>query len=201
MIAILTLLVTAAVAYALVREGLLTAVTMLVNVVLAGLVAFNFYEPISDELEKMLVGTFLEKTEDALVLTLLFTGALGVLRVATNNLANQELDLPALPQQIATALVGAVTGYLLAGFLTCMVSTLPLPEKFLGYEAADESPLRRYLPADRVWLGMMYHAGAGPFSQGQATPEGLPATLPATHDPEGSFPLRYARLRRVKDEP
>ena len=38
--------------------------------------------------------------------------------------------------------IGAITGYLVAGFLFCMVQTLPLSEKFLGfeYEVSSSTP-------------------------------------------------------------
>ncbi|MGL4551320.1 MAG: CvpA family protein [Gemmataceae bacterium] len=182
------------VAYAQLREGILTAAMTLVNVVLAGLAAFLLFEPMADEVGKMLTGTAVEGMEDAICLFGVFAAVMGVLRVATNNMANQDLDVPALPQQIGTVLIGLVAGYFLAGFLLVMVSTLPLPEKFLGYDAeveAAEPATRRYFPPDRAWLGLMQHAG---------TPAGLGAGG-VTFDPEGTFPLRYAKKRRIKEAP
>lgn len=192
MMAVLTVLVMAAVAYALLREGVLTAATTLVNVLLSGLIAFMLFEPFAEELGKMLAGTFMDQMEDATALFILFAGSMGILRVATNNLANQDIDLPALHAQIATGVLGLIAGYFLAGFLLVMVSTLPLPEKFLGYEAtveAGEAGTRRYLPADRVWLGLMQHsADAAGLGAGEAK-----------FDPEGTFPLRYAKKKRIKE--
>src|SRR5262245_12889183 len=134
MLIFLTLGVMVAVAYASAREGVLTAITTLVNVVLAGLVAFNFYEPLSGELESLLRGTFLAGFEDSIVLFLLFAGTLALLRVITNNLANTDVELPALPQQICSALVSLVSGYLLAGFLVCLFQTMPWEQNFMGFE-------------------------------------------------------------------
>jgi hypothetical protein len=193
MILFLSIAVMLAVAYVYFREGILTAVTMLVNVFIAGLVAFNFYEPLADGLESMFAGSFLEKTEDALALFGLFAGSLGLLRLATHNLATSELGLPALGQQVGAGVVGLLTGYLLAGFLVCMLQTLPWGEKFLGFDPdapqAGAQPMRRVLPPDRVWLALMHRAGAGPLSE----------STPNVFDPEGTFELRYARLRRVKE--
>jgi hypothetical protein len=192
MILILTLAVIAIVAYARVREGVLTALTHLFNVLLSGLIAFNYFEPVAAELQKALKGSFLDGFEDALALFALFAAPLGLLRVVCNNLANSELDLPALPQQVGSVAVGALTGYLLAGFLVCAMQTLPFTEKFLGFDATVEpqgSAIRRVMPPDRVWLALMHRAGAGPFSNEGAT----------TFDPDGTFELRYARQRRVKE--
>lgn len=194
MIVVFSFLVVVAVAYARLREGLMTALTTLVNVFLAGLVSFLFFEPFADELGKMLAGSAMDQMEDALALFMLFAATFALLRGVTNHMASQELDLPAIPQQIATGVVGAVAGYFLAGFLLVMVSTLPLPEHFLGYEAgvdSAETGARRFFPPDRVWLGLMQHCGREP---------GLGAG-PTTFDPEGTFALRYAKKRRIKDTP
>jgi hypothetical protein len=189
MIVFVTFAVMLVVAYSFFREGLLTAVTMLVNVFVAGLVAFNFWEPIAGSMESSLQGSLLEGYEDSLALFALFALTLGLLRLLTNSLANVELQLPALVQQIGAVVVALLTGYLLAGFLVCMVQTLPWSKNFLGFDPtadADAPKLRRFMPPDRVWLALMHRAGAGPLSQPDTT----------TFDPEGSFEMRYARERR-----
>jgi hypothetical protein len=189
MIVFVTFAVMLIVAYSFFREGVLTAVTMLVNVFVAGLVAFNFWEPIASAVEPSLQGSLLEGYEDSLVLFALFTLTLGGLRLVTNNLANAELQLPALVNQVGAVVVALLTGYLLAGFLVCMAQTLPWDKNFLGFEPmadADAPKLRRFMSPDRVWLALMHRAGAGPLSQADST----------TFDPEGSFEMRYARERR-----
>jgi hypothetical protein len=194
MVLIFAVLIMIAVAYSQIREGILTAVTTLFNVLLAGLVTFMFFEPLAEELGKMIAGSAFDQMEDALAMFVLFAAALGGLRLTTNNLANQDLEMPALPQQIGTGIIGLIAGYFLAGFLLVMVSTLPVNEKFMGYEATvedGEPALRRYLPPDRVWLALMQHAGK---------PAGL-GYGGKTFDPEGTFALRYAKKRRIKDTP
>src|SRR5262245_39013836 len=192
MIVVLTFVVMIAVGYAAIREGVLTALCTLINVVLAGVVTFNFFEPLATQLDGMFQNSAVSGYEDALSMFALFCLSLGGLRVVTNNLANQELDLPARLQQVLSVLVALVTGYLVAGFLVCMLQTLPLTEKFLGFEREVDPQmggLRRMLPPDRVWLGMMHRMGAGPLSWEGNT----------TFDPEGTFELRYARYRRIKE--
>ncbi|MFQ3649933.1 MAG: CvpA family protein, partial [Gemmataceae bacterium] len=192
---VLTLLVIGAVAFAMLNEGLLAAICSVFNVLLAGLVAFGLYEPMAEALGDLLRGTAFEKMEDAVSLAILFAASYAGLRFATEALARQELDLPARFQQVASGGVGAVAGYLLSGFLVVMVSTLPLSERFLGYEPTLEnleSPLRRYVPADRVWLGLMHHLGH-PAILGSGG-EG------STFDPEGTFVLRYAKKRRLPEQ-
>ena len=110
----------------------------------------------------------------------------------TNNLASSEVELPALFQQVGSGAVALVTGYLLAGILICMFQTLPWDEKFLGfeYEADQNTPkTRNVFPPDRAWLAMMHRAALTTLLQ-----EGG-----GTFDPDATFEIRYARLRRYKD--
>ena len=84
MLVFLTVLIMLGVCYAYWHEGLLTACCMFVNVLLAGLVAFSVFEPIANELDPMLGGSFLEGYEDCLCLIVLFCLTLGLLRLATS---------------------------------------------------------------------------------------------------------------------
>jgi hypothetical protein len=190
-----TLAIMLIVAYSYFREGVLTALTTLVNVFVAGLIAFNFFEPLAEQLETSMPA-FLEGYEDAICLFGLFIAPLAGLRWLTNNLANQEIELPALVQQFGAAGTGLLTGYLLAGFLFCMLQTLPWSERFMGFNyqvSKEEAGFRKFVPPDRVWLALMNRAGAplnGPFSQEEST----------AFDPEGTFEIRYGTKRRVKDQ-
>jgi hypothetical protein len=189
MLIFLTLLIMGAVVYAFWREGVLTALAMTCNIFLAGLIAFNFWEPLASGLEPVLSGSFLAGFEDAFCLVFLFAGSLAILRVVSNNIANRQIQYHPAVQQGGSVVCALLAGYLLAGFLLCLVQTLPLPEHFLGFDATYEShdAVRRVMPPDRVWLALMARASQGPFANGEP------------FDPEGSFELRYAKLRRVKD--
>jgi Colicin V production protein len=187
-----TLIVMLIVAYAAVREGLLTAMATLINICIAGVVAFEFFEPLADGLDGLVKGTMFAGFEDSLSLFILFAPTLALLRLLTNNLAPQEVELPALMQQFGAGAVALVSGYLLAGILVVFLQMLPLGENFLDFQYQVEpngSKARQFLPPDRIWLSMMNRAGSGPFSQGDAV----------TFDPEGTFGIRYARGRRYKD--
>src|SRR5260370_16253153 len=156
------------VAYAYLREGLFTACTMAINVLLAGLVAFNFWEPLAALLDPMLAGSFLHGYEDAFCLIVLFTLMLGLLRTLTNNLASSRVQFPGWLHSGGGILFGLITGYLVSGFLICTLQTLPWHENFMffepKYETGPEHLVRHVLPPDRVWLGLMHQAGAYAFS-------------------------------------
>src|SRR5262245_27755566 len=114
MIAGLTVLVMLIVAYSHFREGLFTAACHLVNVLLAGVIAFNFWPPIATTLEDTFSGTALAGYEDAFVMSALFAASLAILRALTNHLANREMEYhPAA--RIGGAVLGLITGYFVAG--------------------------------------------------------------------------------------
>src|SRR5215210_3775980 len=115
MLAIVTILIMLAVGYVYLTEGLFTACMMACNVLAAGLVAFNFWEPMADWLETQFAGTFLLGYEDALSLVLLFSLSLGLLRLATNNLAAVQIEFHPIMQSAGGILFGLVTGYLVSG--------------------------------------------------------------------------------------
>jgi hypothetical protein len=187
----LTILIMLLVAAVFTFEGLFSAFVMCINILLAGLVACNCFEPIAAALEPHLAGTRALGYEDALSLIFLFWVTLGVLRLATGFLAGTVVSFHPLIQRTGGAVFGLGAGYLAAGFLMVAFQTLPCHENFLGFEPRIHEPRgwRRYLPPDRVWLASMHRAGAGPFSNG-----------PSTFDPDGTFTLRYARYRRHGDD-
>lgn len=195
MLVFMTLLIMLVVCYSYWHEGLLTACCMFINVLLAGLLAFSVFEPIADKLDPILADSFLEGFEDCLCLVLVFSVSLGLLRLATNTLAYTTLDYPPALLHGGGLFFGALTGYLVSGFLVCAIQTLPLPRHFLQFEAEvqPEGPtrmVRRLLPPDRVWLALMHRAGLGPFSWGDGP----------TFDPNGNFELRYSRYRRKEGD-
>jgi uncharacterized membrane protein required for colicin V production len=193
MLAFLTIVVMLLVGYAFFVEGLFTAFLMFCNVIMACLVTFNFWEPVADELESVLRGSFLQGYEDALIMMILFSVTLALLRLLTNQIVDAQVDFPEVVQRGGGALFGLLTGYLVSGFLFVMMQTLPFDENFMSfnpiYEPSTEG-MRRYLPPDRVVLAMMHRAGAEAFSNRDDTYFSRNG---------GSFSLRYARYRRYSE--
>jgi len=191
------------VAYAGFREGLFTGFCMLVNVLLAGLVAFTFFEPIADALEGVFKGSFLLGYEDFLALLAPYCLALVLLRIATNNLANRVFDMPGKVQQFGGGAFALLAGYFVAGFFICAMQTLPWHENFFGFEPRSEndSPLRSVFPPDRAWLSLMRYAGAHGLAGKEDNHDGATRydRFP-TFDRWGTFELRYQRYRRRGDQ-
>jgi hypothetical protein len=190
-----TVIIMLVLAYVFFREGLFTALTMAFNLLIAGVVAFNFFEPMASMAEPFLQNTFLEGYEDPFFMVSLFCGTLALLRFCTNSMANCVVDYHPALNQGGAVVVALLTGYLLSGFLVCMLQTLPWQVDFLGFDhkvdAQSAGKARRFFPPDRVWLAAMRRIGTGRLGY----PEG------PSFDPTGSFSLRYAQLRRYKSSP
>lgn len=194
---LLTLAIMAISAYAFWREGPLTAFAMTCNVLAAGLVTYNFFEPVADLLEPSFQGTALAGTEDAIAMMVVFCPVLMLLRWATNTLASTHMEYPPALYRGGAVLFGLVTGYFVAGFLVCLLMTLPIQRDFLGYEPylpRSSSPLRRFFPPDLVWLAAMHRLSGGVLTAGED--EGGRKHL---FDPNGNFVWRYGRYRRLDD--
>ena len=202
-----TILVMLLVAYAFWREGLLTACTMFLNVFLAGLIAFNLFEPLADLLEPSLADNFLHGWEDGLCLMVLFCLVLGFMRLVTNSIAPSDLEYPPALLRAGGVIFGLASGYLASGVIVCILQTFPWHKNFMGFEAqydpaAAGSGFRSILPPDRVWLALMQRAGAYAFSNNKDEDdkeESTPYHRYQTFDKYSTFELRYGRHRRFGD--
>jgi hypothetical protein len=202
MLVFFSILIMLIVGYAQCREGLFAAVTLLINVILAGIFTFHFWEPLADALDSLFAGGMLAGYEDALVLSILFTIFLIPLRLVSGKLIGKATGLSGYAQQVGGGVFGILTGYLVAGFLVCVLQTLPWHENFLDFttRVPGEPTLRSFMPPDRVWLAAMRHAGAVPLAwKTHEEDDEPPYDRYQTFDSGGTFELRYLRYRRYSD--
>ncbi len=165
------------------REGVLRAWLLFINVFFAGLLAFDWFEPTARAVA--LLGPGWDLFADAVAMSGLFCVVLLSLRAITGRLIGGEPALPWLVRRAGGFGLGAATGYVTAGIVLCMVQTLPLPERFLGYD--PEHGLGLGAP-DRVWLATVHRASGVVFDR--------PRGQTRWFDADGSFIVRYARYRR-----
>jgi uncharacterized membrane protein required for colicin V production len=190
MIAILCVVLILVVAYAHFQEGMFNAAAWCFGTLLAGVVAFNFYEPVADAVGDSLRGTGLDDCEDAIALTILFALVFGALKAAVNAIAPREIALPGMAGQAGGAAVGLLTGYLLSGFLICVAQTLPVHENFLGMQPRTDPNkwTRRMFPPDEFWMRAMTHFNRTSLWSGERNYQWLT-----------NFEVNYARHRRYND--
>ncbi len=204
MLFIFTAVVMLGVAWFQIRTGILGAILLVIEIVLAGLVAFGFWEPLAKLLEPSLRSGMFAGCEDTIVLALLFSVALGTLRYVSTRMHDHWLEFDPNVQMVGGAFIGLLAGYLVSGFLICAAQTLPIEDNFLGFEPRkadskneNESPLRRIVPPDRVWLSLMRHAGAYPLRWEEDNDKAeTDVDRFVTFDRHGTFELRHLRYRR-----
>lgn len=191
---ILSLLIIAGVTYASFAEGIFGAWCSVVMIVISGLVAFSFFEPTALFLEPMIGGTVLSGYADGIALTAMFCGCYGVLRTVVNAVSSRRFEYHPLVDQIGGGVIGVLAGYLLSGFLICLLQTLPWDEQFWGFRPisleSETQSGRKYFPPDRVWLNMMHRLTGNSGFAGRSNP----------FDPDGSFEVRYTRHRRFTED-
>src|SRR5205814_4828000 len=123
------------VGYASIMEGLFTAFTMCVNVIVSSLITCSLWEPLASEMEPAFAGTFVAGYEDMLAMILVFAVSLALLRTLTNNLVNTQIEYEETFQRLGAAVCGMISGYLTAGLFVCALQTLPWNENFMNFEA------------------------------------------------------------------
>ncbi|WP_020473210.1 CvpA family protein [Zavarzinella formosa] len=202
MLAVMTLFVMGFVVFSMMREGLFSALCYLFGVVFAGLISFHFWPPLANALEDSFQGSFLANYEDAVALYVIFAIVLLLCRVTSNAIAGRELDIPPQMSQIGGGIIGAVTGYLVAGFLVCALQTLPWEEKFLGYQPPPTEPTagrgygfisKKVIPPDQMWLKLMRHASLKIF-------EDEDLSYAKSAEPFDVFTYQFSKYRRLQPD-
>ena len=98
---------------------------MFFNVLLAGLVAFKFFEPIADQLDPMFTGTPLLGYEDVLCLMGLFCPTLMLLRFVTNLLFVRQIEFDPRLDQIGA--ISPACSRAIYSPASCSVPSRPYP--------------------------------------------------------------------------
>ena len=118
--------------YCISTEGAWGAANAFLCVLIAALMAMNYFEPLADFLEGR-IGYHYKNYTDVVALLGLFIGLTFGLRLGSESLAPLYIRLPAIVDQLGKWTFGALTGYLTMAFLLMALHTAPLPREFLGF--------------------------------------------------------------------
>lgn len=202
MLDLILLAVIALITWCVADEGAWGAGMVLVSVVLAGLVAMNFFEPLALALENHVSSSRAWSSRwDIISLVGLFAAVTLVLRRVTERLVPGYLQIRPFVDQAGRWSCGLLTGCVTTAFLLAALHTAPLPRDFWGHFPPEperrEGPLGRLAP-DYQWLGFVQYISE--FSL-RNDDEGLrvfdaPAYRAGEHSGYWpSFPIRYATRR------
>jgi hypothetical protein len=139
--------------WALMSEGLWGAALMFFNVLFAGLLAFNFYEPLAALLDGTGIGWGFS---DTLCLMGIFIVALVILRLTTETIAPAMVRFPTPIYHIGRIFFGLLTSLLTVALLLVAFETAPVHKKIFGViDYKSEVPFG--LGLDRQWLGFFQY--------------------------------------------
>lgn len=193
---ILLLLIFGGVTYCVAGEGAWGAAITAVCVILGGLMAMNFFEPICDNI----LGTnyYWQARLDLIVLVGLFGAAVAGLRAGADYLSPTYIAVHRMVHEVGRWGCGALAGYVTMAFLLTALHTAPLGREFLGFKA-ERGNFFGLFP-DRQWLGFTQWSSERVFSKwpkrifdGPEKSMGDPELVTNTVWP--SFPIRYASRR------
>lgn len=139
MVSLVMLVIIAACAALLYVKGtLMQGVTLVFNALIAGFVAFAFYETLGDLLAKYAAA--IAGWSQMICFLLLFILVLAILQTVTMQLGKEKMDLGLWPERAGRITCGILLGYLITGYLLVALALAPLPNKYPYARFEERNP-------------------------------------------------------------
>ncbi len=143
-------------------EGMWGNAVRLINVVTAGLLATNFFEPVARWMESL--ADSYTYTLDFLALWGLFGLSMVVLRLITDFLSRVKVRFMKIVDQVGGTILACCVGWTMVCFTTMTLHTAPLAENFLFDAFQYDQPMFMGMSPDRHWLGFAETVSGGSMS-------------------------------------
>jgi uncharacterized membrane protein required for colicin V production len=173
------------------NDGLWSNAIRLVNVILAALLAMNYFEPLAAALDDWQpTYTFVW---DFLSLWALFAVFAIILTILTNSLSRVKVKFLKIVDQIGGLVLSLWIGWVMVCFTLTTLHTAPLSHDFAGF-AVDKDEKMFLVGPDRLWLAFTQKQSMGMYGHS-------PANAPDKYafDPNAQFMKMY-HFRRQKLE-
>lgn len=176
---------------ALMREGMWSNAITFFNVVIAALLATNFFEPLADYLDDLVPGgTYLW---DIIAVWVLFAAFLGLFKIITDRASTYAVRFRKPLDQIGGYFFAAWVAWVMLCFTTMTLHTAPLARNFFFGGFRPESPVFFVLKPDRLWLAWTQSLSRGAYERLQSAEEREAEKY--VFDPRGEFMPKYATRR------
>ena len=149
---IILLIVLGVVTWSVASEGIWGAALTSLIVVISGLVAMNFFEPMAGFLEGFSGSLWWRSHCDILALLGLFAASVTILRLSTDRISPRFITSSRFMYELGRWGGGLLAGYVTMAFLLTAVHTGPFPRNFWGFTPERRNLLGAVAP-DRQWLG------------------------------------------------
>ena len=166
------------------NNGLWSNTLMLVNVLTAGLLAFNYFEPLAEWLEQQQPS--LNYIWDFVSVWMIFIVAMVALRSATDYVSNVKVRFFMPVDRAGSYIMAVWVSWVIVSFTTATLHTAPLARNFLGFQPAPEDRMLSGFAPDRRWLAWVRRESMGSLCR-------LSDLNP--FDPLADFILRYGNRR------
>ncbi|WP_437229714.1 CvpA family protein [Planctomicrobium sp. SH661] len=205
MIDLLLLAIFGVVVWMVGSDGPWSAAIGFVSVLLSGLVAMNYFEPLANFLQSTVAGSYdWQHRIDIICLLGLFAGGIFALRALGEVLLPTYAELHGLVYQAAQWGFAALAGYVVMAVICTSLHVAPLPREFLGF-APERGNLLGTAP-DRQWLALTQYVSEKSMrrTRGDGRPNIFDGAVfpanpsdPATAHPWAAFPIKYATRRQL----
>lgn len=168
---------------------------MFFSVLLSGLLAMNYFEPLAESLQGMYPSWGYRF--DFIALTLLFAVFVLLFRLLTIYILPNYIEIHTYAYEAGRWGFGLLTGWVTMAFLLTSLHTAPLPREFLGFRPENKNFFGAVAP-DRQWLGFVQF-----LSEKNLARFGAPRifdgrqenVLGVQNTTWPSFPIKYASRR------
>jgi type II secretory ATPase GspE/PulE/Tfp pilus assembly ATPase PilB-like protein len=171
------------------HEGMWGNALNMINVILAGLLAFSFFVPLTGWMLTWgdwfaSIFFFLQ----FISLWLIFCVSLIVLRTGSNLISRVKVRFIMVADRAGSGVFALLVGWFMVCFTTAALHTAPLARNFMWGGFNPEKRMLFGLAPDRQWLGLVNMASQGAFSRGHP------------FDPDNRFIVAQAAMRSAVEK-
>lgn len=166
-------------------EGFWSNALTLVNVVFAGTIACNYFEPLADYFDSQMPS--LTYAWDFIALWAVFSFSFLILRTVAEQTSQHKVRFRLPVEMTGRILASLLTGWVFICFITFSLHIAPLARSPLrgSFEPQPMAANFLFLKPDRYWLGYLYTRSRGVLARNP----------PQVFDAEGDFIFKYAARR------
>lgn len=178
------------------NQGIWSNTIALINAVTSGLIATNYFEPVTRFLSDSM--PLMDYNWDVLVLGILFALSFVTLRFLTARASLYQVRFHPVAEQVVGGALAVWTGWVAVCFICFALHTAPLSRTFLGESFDPEAAMFFGTSPDRQWIGFIDGlSGGGGWGRNDADDAG---NVRSRFDPKGEFLLKYASRRKFLEK-
>lgn len=179
-------------------QGFWSNMINVVNMTFAGLIATNYYEPVSEMMESIDRG--LVYVYDIFAFWLLFMFAYGMLRLHTDSFSKTKLEFAFPVEMAGRSIMAAWCGWLFVCLSAFSIQFAPVAAAPLGAWDTPQSKAFLFVHPDRLWLSFVKRCSRGSLSRGVFKPELIDprdaASKAQVFDSKNEFLTRHYHRRK-----